>query len=85
MRSVLTAFIYWDQEHVSITENKVCITVAVDLQTYEFINKCSQPQFSVCSSADLSELAKAAKKKLQSVSVFTVLHFKYSFLKFAEV
>uniref|UniRef100_A0AAX7VF71 Arf-GAP domain-containing protein n=1 Tax=Astatotilapia calliptera TaxID=8154 RepID=A0AAX7VF71_ASTCA len=30
--------------------------------------QCSQTQFSVCSSADLSELAKAAKKKLQSLS-----------------
>lgn len=55
-----------DKEYVSITQNDVRMMSPSDSSAYVY---GSFP--SVCSSLDLSELAKAAKKKLQSVSIFS--------------
>lgn len=54
-----------DKEHVSITE--VLLEVCI-ISTQQIL--CLWKLLSVCSSLDISELAKAAKKKLQSVSIF---------------
>lgn len=53
-----------DKEYVSIDQNEICIVSLV-----WFISTLKWTFLSVRSSLDLSELAKAAKKKLQSVSI----------------
>lgn len=52
---------------MSIIHNRVSIMLVLP-----FSSLCLQELLSVCSSLDLSELAKAAKKKLQSVSIVAV-------------